>query len=101
LTGSIHNNLLANNIERAIEEIRGGAKDVRFATEEEVKQIMGGIEPGGVPPFGNLFGLEIIVDETLFLNPKIIFNAGDRRFSVAMKSEDYRKLVKPQVETII
>jgi len=85
------------------EKVKGlfGAKDVRFATEEEVKQIMGGIEPGGVPPFGNLFGLEVIADKTVFDNEKIIFNAGDRRFSVAIKSEDYRKLVNPRIETII
>lgn len=78
-----------------------GAKDIRFATEEEVKKIMEEIEPGGVPPFGNLFGLEVFADKTLFDNPKIIFNAGDRRFSVAVKSKDYCELVKPRVETII
>lgn len=77
------------------------AKDIRFATEKEVKQITEGVEPGGVPPFGNLFGLEVFADRTLFNNPKIIFNAGDRRFSVAMKPEDYKKLVNLRVETII
>jgi len=77
------------------------AKDIRFATEEEVKQITEGVEPGGVPPFGNLFGIEVFADRTLFNNPKIIFNAGDRRLSVAMESKDYKKLVNPCIETII
>jgi prolyl-tRNA editing enzyme YbaK/EbsC (Cys-tRNA(Pro) deacylase) len=77
-----------------------GAKDIRFASEEEVEKITGGVLPGGVPPFGNLFGLEIIIDPKLLDNEKIIFNAGDRCFSVAMKSEDYVKLVRPQIESI-
>ncbi len=78
-----------------------GAKDIRFATEEEIKQITGGVETGGVPPFGNLFNLRVIVDPELFKNEKIIFNAGDRRFSIAMKSNDYRNIVNPEVQNLV
>lgn len=73
------------------------AADIRFAREEEVGEITGGVLPGGVPPFGNLFGIAVYADASLFGNERIIFNAGDRRVSVAMKSEDYRRLVAPQV----
>lgn len=76
------------------------AKDVRFATEEEVATITDGVQPGGVPPFGNLFGIEVLVDPILLENEKIIFNAGDRRFSVGMKSIDYKLLVDPQIISI-
>jgi prolyl-tRNA editing enzyme YbaK/EbsC (Cys-tRNA(Pro) deacylase) len=78
-----------------------GAKDIRFATEEEVSGITKGVKPGAVPPFGNLFGLEVITDKTLYDNEKIVFNAGERTFSVAMKSEDYNKLVMPRLESIV
>ena len=74
-----------------------GAKDLRFASEQEIGELTGGVQPGAVPPFGNLFGLDIIADPALFENEKIVFNAGDRRFSVAMKSEDYKRLANPQV----
>jgi len=77
-----------------------GARDIRFATEEEVKTITGGVVPGGVPPFGNLFDLPVVADPRLFENEKIIFNAGDRSFSIAMKSADYQKVVGPRVESI-
>jgi len=77
------------------------ARDLRFATEGEVKDLTGGIEPGGVPPFGNLFGLRVVADPTLFENERIVFNAGDRRFSVAMYSADYRRLVNPEVIDIV
>lgn len=78
-----------------------GAKDIRFATEAEVLDVTGGVQLGGVPPFGNLFNLETIADPTLFENEKIIFNAGDKCVSIAMKSVDYQKIVEPQIETIV
>lgn len=77
------------------------ARDIRFATEAEVAELTNGILPGGVPPFGNLFGLRVIADPHLFENDKIIFNAGDRRFSVAMTAEDYKRIVSPEIVDIL
>lgn len=76
-----------------------GAKDIRFATEDEVAELTGGVKPGGVPPFGNLFGLDVISDPTLYDNETIVFNAG-RTTSIAMRSADYRELVQPTVADI-
>ena len=72
-------------------------KELRFATEQEIGNLTGGVQPGAVPPFGNLFGLEVVADPVLFENEKVVFNAGDRCFSVAMNSEDYKRLVNPQI----
>ena len=77
------------------------ARDIRFATEEEVIKLTGGVLPGGVPPFGNLFDLPVVADPLLFENEKIVFNAGDRCFSVAMKSADYQKIVGPRITSIL
>ncbi|MFT7506993.1 MAG: Ala-tRNA(Pro) deacylase [Acidimicrobiales bacterium] len=77
------------------------ATDIRFALPEEVERVTDGVQPGGVPPFGNIFGLEVYVDKTLLENQEIIFNAGDRSCSIAMKSEDYLKVVKPNVVSIV
>lgn len=76
-------------------------KDLRFASESEIKEITGGVQIGGIPPLGNLFSLKIIADPQVFKNEKIIFNAGDRSFSVAMKSGDYMNLVSPRIAEII
>lgn len=76
-------------------------KEIRFATQDEVYRISGGVVPGGIPPFGNLFGLDVYVDRSLLENEKIVFNAGDRRFSIAMFSKDYQKLVNPIVKSFI
>lgn len=77
------------------------ARDIRFATEAEVAELTNGILTGGVPPFGTLFNLRVITDPTLFENEKIIFNAGDRRFSVAMLAKDYKRLVNPEIVQIL
>ncbi|HEY1835991.1 MAG TPA: YbaK/EbsC family protein [Candidatus Saccharimonadales bacterium] len=76
------------------------AKDIRFATEDEVATITNGVMPGGVPPFGNMLGLQVICGSSLFKNEKIVFNAA-RDFSIAMRAADYRKLVQPLVTYIV
>ncbi len=75
-------------------------KEFRFATEKEVGEITGGVLPGGVPPFGNLFGLKVFVDKRVLENEKIVFNAGDKRFSIGMYSKDWFELVKPYLADI-
>ena len=77
-----------------------GLRNTRFATAEEVAELTDGVEPGGVPPFGGLFNLDVLCDPSLFENEKIVFNAGDRSFSVGMLSEDYRRVARPQVVAI-
>lgn len=77
------------------------AKDIRFATEDEVKELTGGVEPGGVPPFGNLFGLRVIADAGIFDHDETIFNAGDRRYSIAIATEDYKKAVEPHIAKVV
>ncbi len=77
-----------------------GFSDIRFATETEVGELTGGVLSGGVPPFGNLFNLEVFADEKVFENERIIFNAGDRSYSVGMRSVDYCSVVSPRVVQI-
>jgi prolyl-tRNA editing enzyme YbaK/EbsC (Cys-tRNA(Pro) deacylase) len=77
------------------------SNDIRFATQEEISQLTNGVEIGGIPALGNLFGLKVYVEPKLLTNEKIIFNAGDRRFSVAINSIDYQKFAKPIIVNII
>ncbi len=72
-------------------------KNMRFASEEEMTKLTNGVQRGALPPFAHFFQLPIYVDKRLLDNEKIVFNAGDRRFSVAMKTKDYQELVHPQV----
>ncbi len=71
------------------------ARDIRFATADEVDTLTNGVQPGGVPPFGSLFDLPVYAAPQLFALDRIVFNAGDRRFSLAMRAADYRRLEVP------
>ena len=71
-------------------------KDLRMATPEEVLEVSG-TQIGAVPPFGNLFGVKVFVDNGLLINEDIAFNAGLRTQSIIMKSVDFVKLVNPAI----
>jgi len=72
-------------------------KSVSLATPEEVKQITD-CTPGSVPPFGNLFKIQVYVDKSLLFNEEIDFSAGRHEVSITMKREDWQKIVNPIIE---
>ncbi len=72
-------------------------KNMRFATPEEVFEVTGA-RPGAVPPFGSVFGVQTIVDESLQKQGEVInFNCGLRTHSVKMKVEEYIEIEKPKM----
>src|SRR5215467_6875902 len=64
-----------------------GGKGARFATDEELGEATG-LSKGAVPPFGRLFGLRTIYDESLLEVETVNFNAGTHTDSVSMRSDD-------------
>lgn len=76
-------------------------KSLRFATADEISKLTDDIKIGGIPPFGILWNVPVYLDNTLLTHEKIIFNAGDQRFSIGMKTADYIKVVKPIIGSYI
>jgi Ala-tRNA(Pro) deacylase len=74
-----------------------GADLVSLATEAEFEGMFPGCEPGAMPPFGNLYGLPVYVDEKLTLDRQIVFNAGTHSEAVRMDYGDFERLVQPKV----
>ena len=73
------------------------AERVELASEKEFKDIFPDCEVGAMPPFGNLYGMEVYVAEKLTLDDEIAFNAGSHRELIKLSFRDYEKLVKPKV----
>jgi Ala-tRNA(Pro) deacylase len=71
--------------------------DARIATEEEFARLFPQCEVGAMPPFGNLFGLAVYVDESLTHDRQIVFQAGTHTQTVRMKYDDFARLVAPTV----
>jgi Ala-tRNA(Pro) deacylase len=68
-----------------------------LATEEEFKETFPDCEVGAMPPFGNLYGLEVFVDRSLIEDESIVFEAGNHHEAVKLKFGDFQKLVQPTV----
>jgi Ala-tRNA(Pro) deacylase len=74
-----------------------GKPDAVVATEEEFQGLFPHCEAGAMPPFGNLYGLPVYVDQTLTRDADIVFNAGTHTQTVKMKYADFARLVHPTV----
>lgn len=73
-----------------------GCKSTRFANKEEVLAITG-LEPGAIPPFGSLFGLDSLCDERMGDSSRINFNAGAHDVSISMLYQDYLTVENPSL----
>lgn len=74
-----------------------GAKEVRLATELEFTGLFPDCEVGAMPPFGNLYGVPVYVDEALARDEEIIFNAGTHQDTIRMRYADFERLAQPRV----
>ena len=76
-----------------------GSSKVEIASEKEFKDLFPDCEVGAMPPFGNLYGMEVFVTKSLTEDREIAFNAGSHRELVRLTYKDFEQLVKPKVIT--
>jgi len=74
-----------------------GVDDIELADEEEFRTCFSGCEVGAMPPFGNLYGMEVWVDERLREDKTIVFNAGSHTELMRLAYADFEHLVHPRV----
>jgi Ala-tRNA(Pro) deacylase len=70
---------------------------IRLATEEEFKDTFPECELGAMPPLGNIYDLDVWMDETLKSCPTITFNAGTHAEIIQMSFFDFDRLVHPRI----
>jgi Ala-tRNA(Pro) deacylase len=73
------------------------AKSVTLATEDDFRDAFQGVELGAMPPFGNLYGMEVFADEALTKDAQIAFNAGSHTELLQLDYADFERLAKPKV----
>ena len=73
-----------------------GAASAELASEGEFLGEFPGCELGAMPPFGNLFRMEVFVDPGLAEDEEIAFNAGSHTELVRLPYADFERLVKPK-----
>jgi Ala-tRNA(Pro) deacylase len=74
-----------------------GAKEAVLATEEEFQGTFPDCEVGAMPPFGNLYDLEVYVDHSLTRDRQIVFEAGSHHEAIKLAYEDFARLVRPTI----
>jgi Ala-tRNA(Pro) deacylase len=72
-------------------------ENVRLAYEQEFMDKFPDCEVGAMPPFGNIYGLEVYVSKSLTENDEIAFNACSHSEILKMSYKDFEKLVKPKI----
>jgi Ala-tRNA(Pro) deacylase len=72
-----------------------GASNVELADEDEFKGMFPECDIGAMPPFGNLYGMDVFVAETLAEDEEISFNAGSHTELIKMAYKDFENLAKP------
>jgi len=73
-----------------------GVKEVQLAYEQEFIDKFPDCEVGAMPPFGNLYGMDVFVAESLAEDEEIAFNACNHTELIKMNFNDFEKLVKPK-----
>jgi len=74
-----------------------GSATIEIANEKEFKDLFPDCEIGAMPPFGNLYGMDVFVAESLTEDKEIAFNAGSHRELVKLAYKDFERLVKPKI----
>jgi Ala-tRNA(Pro) deacylase len=78
----------------SLAQVLGGP--VRLATDQEIGDVFHDCEWGVVPPFGTLYGLKTILDESLAPESQIVFETHTHALAVRMRCHDFERLERPR-----
>lgn len=74
-----------------------GVAKAELAAEWEFRDKFPGCDLGAMPPFGNLYGMDVLVAKELAADKEIAFNAGSHTELIRMSYQDFENLVHPKV----
>ena len=74
-----------------------GATSLSIAKESDIKAAFPDVEVGAMSPFGNLYGVPVVVDKLLGESEDVVFNAGSHTDTIKMRYRDVVALAKPKM----
>lgn len=77
--------------------VAANGKKIALASETDFRDKFPQCETGAMPPFGQLYGMPVFVDESLTREKEIAFNAGTHHELIRLSFEDFARLVQPKV----
>ncbi len=76
------------------------ASHVELATETELENLFPDCDGGAMPPFGNLYDMDVYVAEQLTEDEEIAFSAGSHTELIRMSYKDFENLVTPKITAL-
>ena len=73
------------------------AKKADLAGEDEFQGRFPRSEIGAMPPFGNLYDMDVYLEEDMTRREDMTFNAGSHTELIRMKVADFIRLVQPKI----
>lgn len=70
---------------------------VELMPEQKCSEEFPDCEAGAIPPFGELYGVPVYMDQVLANDPEIVFGAGTLSESVRVSAADFVRLAKPEI----
>lgn len=68
-------------------------RNLGLASEPELVELFKDCEPGALPPLGAVYGMQMILDDSLADLPDIYFEAGDHLALVHMRKDEFMRLM--------
>jgi Ala-tRNA(Pro) deacylase len=65
---------------------------VALASEQEIGRLFPDCELGAIPPLGEAYGLDVVLDDSLAGVDEVCFEGGDHRTLVRVSGEPFRQL---------
>lgn len=85
---------------QVLREVTGG-ESVVLSSEAEFRELFPDCEAGAMPPFGNLYGMDVFVAPKLAEDDEIAFNAGSHTELMRLRWADFERLVRPKVAAFV
>lgn len=73
-----------------------GVHTVILVNEDGFMNMFPDCEIGAMPPFGNLYDMEVFIEPSLAEDKEIAFNAGNHRELIKLSFKDFDRLVQPK-----
>ena len=65
-----------------------------LATEQDLAEMFSDCELGAIPPIGDAYNMDVIIDDDLRDCPDIYFEAGDHTEVIHLRGEDFQRLMQ-------
>lgn len=65
-----------------------------FASEDELADLFGDCVLGAIPPVGDAYDVEVVVDDGLFEGSDVYFEAGDHEELIHVSAEAFERLMR-------